>query len=265
MNKIFVTLLSTPNYIDGVKVLNKSLKRYSNIPLLCVCSKSLPEDSIKQLSDENILCHRLEDSVVELVNVNCLVPGTRPHWQFTFDKLLIFGLTQYDKIVFLDADMMVCDDIDGLFDWPDMSAVQSGKVLHPDWLHLNSGLMVIEPNIQVLQILLDNVVPTIDECKNIQSGVGDQDVIQRVFSQWPEQNEKHLPFAYNLYFKDITYYMRNNSCCCTPKIIHFSASGKPWVKQSLKINVAVIISIMRHNIKALKYHFEYKLLLGRFL
>jgi len=265
MNKTYVTLLSTPNYIDGVKVLNKSLRKYSDIPLLCVCSKSLPEASIKQLADDGINCHRLQSSALEMANINNLVPGTRPHWQFTFDKLMIWGLTEYDKMVFLDADMLVCDTIDELFDWPDMSAVQCDALLDSNRLHLNSGMMVIEPNEIVLQTLIENVESTITECRKNQPGVGDQDVIQRVFSHWPEYSEKHIPFRYNIYFKDVTYYYRNHLKEGTPKIVHFSATGKPWVRQSLKINIGIIISIIEHNIRALKYHFEYKKLLGRFL
>ncbi len=39
-------------------------------------------------------------------------------WNGTFDKLLIFGLLQYEKRFFVDRDMMVLWNIDHLLDPP---------------------------------------------------------------------------------------------------------------------------------------------------
>jgi alpha-N-acetylglucosamine transferase len=39
-----------------------------------------------------------------------------PRWIMQFTKLWLFGLTQYDKIVYLDADILIVDNLEPLFD-----------------------------------------------------------------------------------------------------------------------------------------------------
>lgn len=40
----------------------------------------------------------------------------RPWFNTTFSKLHVFGLTEYDKIVYLDADVLLLANVDELFD-----------------------------------------------------------------------------------------------------------------------------------------------------
>lgn len=40
----------------------------------------------------------------------------RPWFNTTFSKLHVFGLTEFDKIVYLDADLLLLSNIDELFD-----------------------------------------------------------------------------------------------------------------------------------------------------
>jgi len=40
----------------------------------------------------------------------------RPWFNTTFSKLHVFGLTEFDKIVYLDADLLLLSNIDALFD-----------------------------------------------------------------------------------------------------------------------------------------------------
>ena len=95
-NVSYITLLSTPDYLGGEIVLYKSLRRYSQIPFHCVCSKYLPEDCIKNLNANGIETIRLTESAIDIVNVSLPKAGIGlEHWNNTFDKLLIWGLTQF--------------------------------------------------------------------------------------------------------------------------------------------------------------------------
>lgn len=40
----------------------------------------------------------------------------RPWFNTTFSKLHVFGLTEFDKIVYLDADLLLLNNVDELFD-----------------------------------------------------------------------------------------------------------------------------------------------------
>ena len=79
--------------------------------------------------------------------------GIFSHWTNTFDKLLIFELIQFDKLVYLDSDMYIRKNIDELFERENMSAVidrRIGPIISEDWIKLTSGLMVIEPKKDII-------------------------------------------------------------------------------------------------------------------
>lgn len=60
----------------------------------------------------------------------------------------MWSLTQYDKLVWLDGDSIIMQNIDELFKYSELSAAQDyvGKKLIPD--KICGGLMVIEPSEQ---------------------------------------------------------------------------------------------------------------------
>ncbi|MBQ8628670.1 MAG: hypothetical protein IJ421_04250 [Prevotella sp.] len=151
---IFATLLSTPNYLPGVKMLYRSLKYFGNTkyPFVVFCSSDLPELCMDKLGRIGVKCIRLENSTLnEISKINNL---RYTHWCYTFDKLLLWGMTMYEKIVFLDSDMIVLKNIDELFECQDMSAVQAGRFLYPDWVRLNSGCVVFSPSKTIFNRLL---------------------------------------------------------------------------------------------------------------
>ena len=122
--RAYVTLLSSKSYLQGVVVLNRSLVASgSRYPFYCVLSVSIDEETEQILRKEGIRCIRLLHSAVT-GNINPLGQGFS-HWNYTFDKLLIWGLTQFEKIVFLDCDMLVVRNIDGLFEHDPFSAVSA--------------------------------------------------------------------------------------------------------------------------------------------
>src|SRR5690606_3624872 len=150
------------------------------------------------------------------------------HWQFTFEKLYIFSLTQFDKIVYLDSDMLVLENIDELFDKEHMSAVGPAGGRFPgneDYNGLNSGLLVIQPNTKDFDSLI-NLIPSVTE--RLQS-CGDQDVIIEYFIEdWRNRAELHLDDRYNMIFPYINYYTKKFSYTVQQKrsdnnieIVHF--------------------------------------------
>lgn len=62
-------------------------------------------------------------------------------WKATFNKLWLFNLTDYEKVITLDADILVRTSIRHWFDYPTPSATQPVGAI--TW---NSGAMVIAPN-----------------------------------------------------------------------------------------------------------------------
>ncbi|HEX8348407.1 MAG TPA: glycosyltransferase, partial [Hymenobacter sp.] len=111
----YITLLSTMNYLPGVIGLARSLGQTKpDRPLYVALSANVPADVDAKLKAKGMHPLRLPDkSPLERV------PDQKQHhWTHTFDKLHLFGLTQFDKLVYLDSDMMILANIDELFDKP---------------------------------------------------------------------------------------------------------------------------------------------------
>ncbi len=106
-----------------------------------------------------LLRHRLERVWDELVLVeeldSCdsehLSLLTRPELGVTFSKIHAWRLTQYTKCVFLDADAMVLQNVDVLFEREELSAAPD--IGWPDCF--NSGVFVFEPSLETFSSLFD--------------------------------------------------------------------------------------------------------------
>ena len=112
--------------------------------------------------------------------------------------------------------------------------------LREDWLYLNSGLMVIEPDIEVLNSLLSLAPIVIKEFRDKGETVGDQDVIKRFCVDWNKKAELHLDEGYNLFADYITFYIRKWGYSWNGKkgkpisVVHFIGRMKPWMKKSFR-------------------------------
>lgn len=147
---------------------------------------------------------------------------------------------QFDKIVFLDSDMLVAANIDVLFEYPNFSACRSGYFLNHDWTRLNSGLMVIEPNEEVMRGLLAQLPITMRRYAVDGKNVGDQDVINDYVSDWPEREELHLPEGFNMFFKNLSLAKANGFSFDAKdvekriSVVHFIGAVKPWHLNGIK-------------------------------
>ena len=141
--KAYFTTLSTENYLPGVIALNQALKNvHSKYPLYALLSNEISEEIEEKLNKKGIKTIRREkvDLPQEIIDRNRSRAKNR--WNYTFDKLNIFELTDFEKIVFIDSDIYVRQNIDCLFDKPHMSAVidkHYGPNLTCRCLELTSG------------------------------------------------------------------------------------------------------------------------------
>lgn len=261
--KAYITLLSSETYLEGVLVLNRALKAVEAMfPLYCVLSESINVSVQKELEMEGVPCIRLTRSSVDAVNQD---GDFFSHWSYTFDKLQIWGLTQFEKIVFLDSDMLILRNIDELFNSKPFSAVPAGYsfFLREDWFNLNSGLMVVEPNVMVQQSLLDLAPIVIKDFRDKGETVGDQDVIKRYCVGWNKQTELHLDEGYNLFADYLTYYIKEWGYSWSGEngkpisVVHFIGKKKPWMKKSVR-NWLWMIKTTITNPYYLKAYLKYK-------
>lgn len=198
--KAYVTYLGTDDYLIGTLCLYSSLKSVkSKYPLLIMCSNKISASVFGVLSKFGLTYLKLEKTIV----VGAENKGKYERWNFTFDKLQVFNLTRFEKIVFLDSDMMLVRNVDHLFDSPHMSAVVADAYDQPDCNQLNSGLMVIEPSTMDYQGIMELVMKS---SLSRMSACGDQDFIRGYFEDWPQKPKLRLPLGYNLYWTNVRRY-----------------------------------------------------------
>ena len=94
---------------------------------------------------------------------------TRPELGITFTKIHCWNLTQYRKCVFLDADTLIIQNCDELFERDELSAVPD--IGWPDCF--NSGVFVFEPSRATYEAILEYA---------IQNGSFDGEIIFSVVS-----------------------------------------------------------------------------------
>lgn len=149
----------------------------------------------------------------------------------TYRLFAPFILSDLDKVIYLDCDLVVLDDIAKLWEFepeyiagvPDPMYRKQARKNRLKHLYINSGVMVL--NLKNLRKL-----DYIERIKETQSGdynlsLLDQDIMNIAFSEYME----HLPYEWNVYAK---IYPETTSAMIEardkPSIIHWCGWEKPW-------------------------------------
>ncbi|WCJ43159.1 plant glycogenin-like starch initiation protein 5 [Euphorbia peplus] len=92
--------------------------------------------------------------------------------EWNYSKLRIWQLKEYDKLIFIDSDIVVLKNLDSFFYYPQLSACGNDKML------FNSGIMVIEPS----ECKFNDIMSKIPKLKSYNGG--DQGFLNEVFTWW---------------------------------------------------------------------------------
>ncbi|KAI9040464.1 glycosyltransferase family 8 protein [Aspergillus affinis] len=110
--RIWASLITNLDYLPGLLTLSHSLRASNTAyPFVAFYTSSFPAEGLAALRARGI----------ETQHVPNLQPGNSnrvyahdPRFQETWTKLVVFSLTQYERIVLLDGDMLVRRDMDEL-------------------------------------------------------------------------------------------------------------------------------------------------------
>jgi glycogenin glucosyltransferase len=225
------------SYLPGVIVLCESLRQVkASYPLCVAVSSNIPDSVDELLREKGLHIIRLPPSM----DIPEELKKKSGHWGNTFDKIHLFSLENFEKLVYLDSDMMVLANIDELFDKPHMSAVAAGRTVNPNWERLNSGLMVIEPEPQLSEKIAATLGKAIrDLGSNGNESIGDQDLINAYYPDWPFSKMLHLDEGYNMFYWNMDIYVNEHGYYFPEassrqsrlvRVVHFVGRHKPWMK-----------------------------------
>ena len=204
-NYSYVTLLTNDSYSYGVILLFESMKQVKTKYPLHVLVTPNVSNAILELLDQLQVTYSIVDFIPISKNIyeynHKLNPALATVWKNCWTKFRIFDQTQFDKIVFFDADIMILKNMDHLFQKPHMTAALDGEYfnLWPGWDHFNAGCLVIEPNHQEFENIL-NFAQNFS-LEDIPEGqvFADQELLNLYYKNWPEQKELHLNKYYNIF------------------------------------------------------------------
>ncbi len=247
-NYAYVTMATSKDYLLGLMAMYLSLQHTgTQIPLYAVLPQKLVEDenhAVANMKRNGIKIIQYDHSVEipqQLIDNNASQGDHR--FSHTFDKLLVFGLTQFDKIVFLDADIYILHSLDHLFKLPHMSAMISGRSYpgNEDWIDLTSGIMTIKPE----EGLVEKIATKIPEVIKKKGACGDQDILQAYYSDWTQHPELDMGEKYGIIAGYANYYEQHlgyqyTNMVDNPKsvaIIHYAGERKPWMQHWSSLSV----------------------------
>ncbi|KAJ6798449.1 UDP-glucuronate:xylan alpha-glucuronosyltransferase 1-like isoform X1 [Iris pallida] len=109
--------------------------------------------------------------------------------EWNYSKFRLWQLTDYDKVIFIDADLLILRNIDFLFTMPEITATGNNATL------FNSGVMVVEPSNCTFQLLMDHI----NEIESYNGG--DQGYLNEIFTWW-HRIPRHMNFLKHFWVGD---------------------------------------------------------------
>jgi alpha-N-acetylglucosamine transferase len=164
----YVTLVTNADFARGAKALLRSLRRTGTLADLCVLhTGGVGADALAPLVD--IGARLVETDLLptsEAFNaahardrLHGLAPftkGEKPAFHTPLDNFCKLRLWQldYDRVVFLDADTLVLQNIDRLFDYPEFCAAPNVYEGLADFHRMNSGVFTARPSQATFEAML---------------------------------------------------------------------------------------------------------------
>lgn len=166
-NRAFVTLATNSDYVIGAAALIRSLRRTGTTADLVVMYTDLPGDDLARISALGARLVQVDllptsDAFNALHGRDRLhgaapfTKGEKPPFHTPLDNFAKLRLWQldYERVVFIDADAIVLQNIDRLFDYPEFSAAPNVYESLGDFHRLNSGVFTARPGAATFDAML---------------------------------------------------------------------------------------------------------------
>jgi len=199
----YVTLVTNRDYVIGASALLRSLRRTgTGADLVVLFTPGVDENDLKLLSAFGPRlgrCERLptSDSFNErhergrLHQAAPFTKGGKPVFHTPLDnfvKLRLWQLSDYDRVVFIDADALVLKNCDKLFGYPEFCAAPNVYESLQDFHRLNSGVFTARPGEETYKTMLARL-----DQPDVFWRRTDQTFLESFFPDW-----HGLPVYYNM-------------------------------------------------------------------
>lgn len=152
------TLLATDSYLAGVLALNYSLLAHnSDYELVVIVTDSCSKIIFDTLNLYNIKHIKVKD-------LKPIIPPDQYDYNCTdvggaiYNKVYAWALTEYERVLFLDADCVVVGDINNIFELNDSCEVCGNISKYKNKQSYAGGLFICSPNKELFNKLVKEVV-----------------------------------------------------------------------------------------------------------
>ncbi|KZV17819.1 galactinol synthase 1 [Dorcoceras hygrometricum] len=253
--RAYVTFLAgNGDYVKGVVGLAKGLRKVkSACPLVVAILPDVPEEHREILKEQGCVVKEIEPIYPPENHIQFAMA----YYVINYSKLRIWNFKEYSKMVYLDADIQVYDNIDHLFDAPEgyLYAVMDcfcektwshskqysigycqqvpskvawpAEMGSPPPLYFNAGMFVFEPS----QTTYHNLLQTLRITPP--TPFAEQDFLNMYFNNI----YKPIPNVYNLVLANLWRHPENVELEKI-KVVHYCAAGsKPWRSTGVEDNM----------------------------
>jgi alpha-N-acetylglucosamine transferase len=177
------------NYVYGAAVHAMQITARSRYPYLILVTPNITERTRQFLQANGAQVREVEPIEADSIKAS--------RYRFAYSKLRVYSLTEYKRILFLDLDMLLMNELDELFELPE------GFYAVADWAlnkvnYFNSGLFLANPDAEVFGRMVEAL-----ERDSRDDGFGDQGFL----NYWYNRNcrwiglgfagWRRLPYEYN--------------------------------------------------------------------
>lgn len=212
----YISYVCSDNFIPGVVALYNSVRNAGcENDFLVLVTDDVTEEARQILAERNLQIVNVEKVFYNGEHKDKILDRygkIDESWKM-FTKLNIWKQTKYEKLIYLDADTIVLENIDELFDIDQLGAVLGGSQ-GLNYIGIEAGVLVINPNLDTYNKLVEALESDVYNIK-----MSDQSFLNDYFTRIESIN--HIPEVYNRLYK-------KNSNPTGAKVFHFN-SNKPWI------------------------------------
>ena len=180
----YILILTTEEYLTGLKITYNSLREFTNMEVVVLINEEITDVVELELTNLGMRTIRVDNIALEPDVLSEKMQ--RDRWYHTLFKLRVFGMTEYDSLIYLDSDLLICGQLDELF-WRESLTAVSDADFFPEYSRggINAGVFAFRPSKKLEQSLIDMIPKVAAEMEIF----GDQDVINTYFDSWEKKQK----------------------------------------------------------------------------
>lgn len=139
-------------YVLGLRTLIQSIKLTgTDYPVIVLCAKNVAEASREAFLELGAEVRVVDNIPNPYKYAEEFRRSYKPRFEFTFNKLYLWNLTEFDRVTYMDADNIVLYNMDELFLCGHFCAVFMNMI------YFHTGLLVVKPDRDMFEDMLDTL------------------------------------------------------------------------------------------------------------